>query len=251
MREYKRAFERIVWNARVAVFYSVVFVFVSILCSLCLISTLLGFGYGWKYSICAHFSSAFIIAARLICGLKYKVEGLEKLPNTPSVLLSNHQSFWENIFVQVIIPRHSWVIKREMFNIPLFGWCLKLMDPIAVDRQDKNSVKDILKKGVEKLNLGLWLIIFPESTRLRPHQSSKLKPSAIKLAMIAKVPMVIMVHNAGLYWPKGVWIKKPGTIRVKIVEVMEPKQVADIDVRVVTQRVEEVMNYQKGLLLDK
>jgi 1-acyl-sn-glycerol-3-phosphate acyltransferase len=247
-RRIKRKLQRLVWNIRVTLFYSVALILNMALFLSCLAATIFRSGYNIKYFMCVYFSHTFIFFAKHICGLNYIVEGLEKLPKATSVLLSNHQSWWENIFVQIIIPRHSWVIKKELFNLPLFGWCLKMMDPVAVDRQHKTSVKDILTKGVKKLNSGLWLVIFPEAGRLRPNQPSRLKPSGIKLAMIAKVPMVIMVHNAGLFWPKSIWIKRPGTIKVKIVEVIYPEQFAQLDVRTVTDQVQEIMGREKSLL---
>jgi 1-acyl-sn-glycerol-3-phosphate acyltransferase len=241
--------QRLVWIARVCLFYLLgVVLLYSSLGLICLFVLILRASYKTKYRICLYFSYSFVFAAKVICGLNYRVEGLEKLPSTPSVLLSNHQSFWENVFVQIVIPRHSWVIKKELFDIPLFGWCLKKMDPIAIDRQNKTSVKDILTKGIKKLNSGLWLVIFPEGTRLKPTQNTKLKPSGIKVAMMASVPIVIMVHNAGIFWPKGIWIKRPGTIKVKIAEVIYPEQFAGLDVRTLTDQIEEIMVHQKSLL---
>ena len=112
--------------------------------------------------------------------------------------------------MQLIIPKHSWFDKRELFNIPFFGWGLKMVDPIAVPRRNNISIKQILREGQKKkLQDGLWLIVFPESTRLRPEQSTKFKPSAIRLEVTEKVPIVLMAHNAGVYWPKGFWINKP------------------------------------------
>ena len=66
--------------------------------------------------------------------------------------------------------------------------------------------------------------------------------------MMASVPIVIMVHNAGIFWPKGIWIKRPGTIKVKIAEVIYPEQFAGLDVRTLTDQIEEIMVHQKSLL---
>jgi len=196
------------------------------------------------------FSYSFIWLVRVICGLKYNVSGLEKLPKEPSIVLANHQSFWDNVFMQLIIPEHSWILKRELFKIPFFGWGLKMVDPIAVDRQDSLSVKQILREGQIKLQNGLWLIIFPESTRLKPDQITKFKPSAVKLASIAKVPIVLMAHNAGVYWPKGFWIKKSGTIQVKIIGVIQAASIEENDVRRITEQVQEVINAEKQILFE-
>ncbi|QEK39885.1 1-acyl-sn-glycerol-3-phosphate acyltransferase [Candidatus Sneabacter namystus] len=190
-------------------------------------------------------------SAKWICGLNYSVYGLEKLPKVPSVVLSNHQSFWENLFMQVIIPKHSWVIKKELFKIPFFGFSLKMLDPIAIDRKTSSSVKSILEGGLKKIQQGLWLVIFPEAGRISPYRTVKIKPSGVKVALSAKVPIVIMVHNAGLYWPPGISIKRPGTIEVRIVDVIYPEQTQGLDVRTVTDRIFESMSYHKNLLVEK
>jgi 1-acyl-sn-glycerol-3-phosphate acyltransferase len=207
--------------------------------------------YHVKYKLGIIFSYCFIWFAEYICGLKYEVFGLEKLPSEPSIVLSNHQSFWDNVFMQLIIPKHSWIIKRELFNIPFFGWGLEMMDPIAVDRGDNISVKQILREGQNKLMNGLWLIIFPESTRLKPEQTATFKPSAIKLAQVAKVPIILIAHNAGVYWPKGFWIEKPGTIKVKIIDIISKQDLAIYDVRTLNKKAERVINEEKQLLFEQ
>jgi len=196
------------------------------------------------------FSYAFVWLAKICCGLKYEVEGLEKLPKTISIVVSNHQSFWDQMFMQLIIPKHSWVLKRELFNIPLLGWGLRMVKPIAVDRGANSSVTQILKEGQEKIKEGLWLIIFPESTKVPPDRTVKFKPSAVKLASITKVPIVMMAHNAGLFWPRGFWFKQSGTIKVKIIGVIEKEEVEQTEVRVLNDKIEEVINSEKQKLLN-
>lgn len=240
------------WNLRVLCFYGVVTIFTIVFVTAFLLPLkFLNFKYHIKYKLAEIFSYIFIFIAKYICGLKYSVSGLHKLPQGPCVVLANHQSFWDNVFMQIIIPQHSWIIKRELFKIPFFGWGLKIMDPIAVDRSDNISVKQILREGQKKLRNGLWVIIFPESTRLRPDQHTKFKPSAIKLASMAKVPIVLMAHNAGVYWPKGFWVKKPGTIQVKIIDVIPVEEVSNLDVRALTEKTEQIINSEKQILFEQ
>jgi 1-acyl-sn-glycerol-3-phosphate acyltransferase len=125
------------------------------------------------------------------------------------------------------------------------------VDPIAVDRSEGMSVRQILRDGKKKLESGLWLVMFPESTRLRPEQSVKFKPSAARLAREAKVPIVLMAHNAGIYWPKGFWIEKPGTIEAKIIEVIDKERVEKDEVRSLTDRIETVINREKRILCEQ
>lgn len=240
------------WRLRVLMFYTLLTIFTIIFFLICYIPvTFFNVNYYIRYRIGVIFSYVFIWLARICCSLKYQVSGLEKLPSTPSILVSNHQSFWEQIYMQLIIPEHSWVLKKELFNRPLLGWGLRMVKPIAVDRNANISVGQILREGQEKLQEGLWLIIFPESTRISPEKTMKFKPSAAKLASIAKVPIVMMAHNAGVYWPKGFWIQKPGTISVKIIAVISAEEIQKTDVRALTNKMEEIINREKQLLFEQ
>lgn len=242
----------IIWKGRVLFFYFLVSLFTI---SFFLISVLpmkaARGNYKIKYFFAFVFSWIFVKLAEIICGLKYKVRGLEKLPSRPCLVLANHQSFWDNVFMQIIIPRHSWIIKKELFDIPFFGWGLRAVDPIAVDRSDNISVKKILTEGKKKFARGLWIVMFPESTRLRPEQKTRFKPSAAKLASGARVPIVLVAHNAGVFWPKGFWVKKPGRIEVNIVDVLYEGEIAEPDVRELTDKIENIINEEKEILFRK
>jgi len=238
----------LLWRTRVLFFYFTVFLLSLICCPILVVFHWCKVSYDYKYSLAKLYSEIFVWCGETICGLKYKIIGLDKLPKSQAVFMSNHQSFWENVFMQLIVPKHSWVIKKELFNIPLFGLGLKMMEPIAIDRKDLYSLNKILKEGQKKISQGLSLVIFPESTRILPHQNKKFKPSAIKLAMNAKVPVVLIAHNAGMYWPKNFWIRKPGTIIVEIVSVIAPETLANADAREVTLEIEQVINTSKNLL---
>lgn len=239
----------LLWRTRLLLGYGVILCSLILLRSLASIVDIFNIGQSFRYKVAAYYSYAFVWACKWMCGLSYEVSGLEKLPKEPSVLLSNHQSFWENMFVQTVIPEHSWVVKQELLDIPLFGKCLKMVDPIVVDRSMKSSVRDIIELGVERIKKGLWMVIFPEATRVKPRKNVNLKPSGIKLALVAQAPIVILVHNSGVYWPKGFWIRRPGTIKVKVVDVLYPKDLEGMTVRQVTDKVQEIMFYHKELLL--
>lgn len=238
-----------IWKLRVLLFYFLVSITITIFFVIFSIPfAFFNINYHFKYTIASKFSHIFIWLGRITCGLQYNVEGLNKLPNEPCIVLANHQSFWDNIFMPIIIPKHSWIIKRELFKIPIFGWCLKLVNPIAVDRSNSISVKQILREGQKKIQDGLWLIIFPEATRVHPGQNVRFKPSAVKLAQMNKVPIVLIAHNAGIYWPKGFWIKQPGTIQVKILDVINITQISKDDVRELTDDIEQKINTAKNEL---
>lgn len=240
------------WRFRVLTFYTIIAVIsVSFFTFLCIPVFILKPKFSIRYKISIYFARIFIILMKYICSIEYEIEGAEKLPqNTPYVALPNHQSFWDNLFFPFLIPNSVFVIKRELFDIPVFGWGLAMVEPIAVDRSNIMSVKQIIIEGEKKIQQGISLVIFPEGTRVKPGNFLKLKPSAAKLALHCSVPIVIIVHNAGLFWPKGFWFEKPGVIKVKVLEVLDNTRIREFeDARSLTNYVETVMNREKELLL--
>jgi len=151
------------------------------------------------------------------CGLRHQVEGLEHLPATPGVILSKHQSAWETIMFQVIFPPQTWALKREALWLPFFGWGLAATSPIAIDRSTPVRALDrLLRQGREKLAEGRWVVIFPEGTRMTPSEQGAFHPGGAMLAVKAGVDVLPVAHDAGLYWARRGFLKKPGVIRVRV-----------------------------------
>ncbi|WP_371253246.1 lysophospholipid acyltransferase family protein [Orientia tsutsugamushi] len=191
----------------------------------------------------------FINLLKIICGLNFQVKYDAKLPLGPAVVLSNHQSFWENAVVLLLFPMQSWVVKRELFNIPVFGWGLRLMDPVHVNRNDFWSVRKILTIGQQKIKDGLWMIMFPESARVPIDADKKFKPSGVKLASLSKVPIVLMTHNAGAFWPARTLLIRPGIIKIILGPVIEYKDYKMLAIRELNNLVESLIVERKKLLL--
>jgi len=177
-----------------------------------------------RYYLITRWSHFFIFWAKITCGLRYKVTGKENIPTKNVIIFANHQSMWETIFMQVLFPTQSWVLKKELLKIPVFGWGLALLDPIAIDRKQFNSVKALIQQGFERLQKGRWVVIFPEGTRVAPNMNRPYSRSGAALAEATGYPILPVAHNAGLYWPRGFFIKKPGTIQVVIGPIIESKE---------------------------
>jgi len=155
--------------------------------------------------------------AKTITGISYRVEGLEHLPKEPAVILSKHQSAWETLAFQLIFPPQVQVLKRELLWIPFFGWGLALMSPIAINRsRGTGALRRMAERGAQRIAQGFWIVIFPEGTRVSPGKRSKYHVGGAWLACRLSVPVVPVAHNAGLYWGKNDFIKRPGEIKVQI-----------------------------------
>ena len=154
-----------------------------------------------------------------LCGLKYTIEGRERIPAGNHIVMSNHTSAWETIAQFVIFPPHVWVLKRELLWIPFVGWGLKLLRPIAINRGEAHrAVKQVVEQGKARLADGLWIIVFPEGTRVVAGDKKKYGLSGAMLATATDKLMVPLSHNAGQFWPRRGVVKQPGTIRVIIGE---------------------------------
>jgi 1-acyl-sn-glycerol-3-phosphate acyltransferase len=160
---------------------------------------------------------AIMRALRAFCGLDYQVSGREHLPRGSAVVLMKHSSTWETIAQILIFPRQSWVLKRELLWIPVFGWALRKLKPIAIDRKGgATAVQQVLVQGQSRLAEGHWVVIFPEGTRMAVGQTRRYGLSGALLASTVGTPIVPVAHNAGFFWPRRGWLKRAGTVRVVI-----------------------------------
>ncbi len=160
---------------------------------------------------------------RITCNLKYTVTGLENIPPGPAIIMCKHQSALETLALQVIFPTQVWILKRELLWIPVYGWGLAAMQPIAIDRGSAvKAFRQIVDQGLQRLKKGLWVIIYPEGTRVAPGQRKKYLPGGGLLAEKSGVPIIPIAHNSGSFWPRNSIIKKPGTIRIIIGPALEP-----------------------------
>lgn len=161
---------------------------------------------------------------RITCKLDYTVEGKENIPDGTSIIMAKHQSAWETIAMQQIFPTQTWVLKRELLWLPFFGWGLALMRPVAIDRKaGKKALRQVIQQGTDRLRQGLSLVIFPEGTRTAPGERRRYAIGGAMLAEKSGFPVVPVCHNAGEFWGKGAFLKKPGTITVVIGKPIDPK----------------------------
>ena len=171
---------------------------------------------------------------RVTCNIHIEISGEENLPSGPCVILSNHQSTWETFFLQWYFQPASVILKRELLWIPLFGWALALMQPIAIKRsKPASAIRHVLKNGEQRLSSGNKIVIYPEGTRVKKNSLGDFKTSGAALAKVADVAILPVAHNAGDHWPLTGFMKYPGTITLKIGPSI---QSSDEDVRALTEQ---------------
>jgi 1-acyl-sn-glycerol-3-phosphate acyltransferase len=175
-----------------------------------------------RYRIISGWSLLILFFSRSILGIDWRVEGREHLPSRPSVILAKHQSAWETLAFQHIFPPQVHVLKRELLWIPFFGWGLALMSPIAIDRsRGAAALRAIARRGRERLEQGFWVVVFPEGTRVAPGERREYQIGGAWLAAASGAAVVPVAHNAGRVWPRNAFVKRPGTVTVRIGPAIE------------------------------
>ena len=173
---------------------------------------------------------------KLTCGVRHEVRGRENIPDGPAIYLCKHQSAWETIAMETIVPPMVWVLKRELMWIPIFGWALAVLKPIALDRsKGRAAVEQLVAQGSARLHDGISIVIFPEGTRVPAGTRGKYRLGGAVLAERTGYPVVPMAHNAGYFWPRRGFRKYPGTIQMVIGEPFDP---AGMSAAQINQKVE-------------
>ncbi len=177
----------------------------------------------YQYVVARSWATVNLWMLRTICGLSYTVEGTENIPKQNCVVYLKHQSVFETILPFTIFPVQSFVLKRELMWVPILGWALKYIEPIAINRRaGGTAVKQVVRQGKDRIAAGRWIIIFPEGTRVAPGTTRRYGLSGALLAREADRPILPVAHNAGDFWRRRGLRKHPGNIRVVIGPPIDP-----------------------------
>ncbi|HSW94078.1 MAG TPA: lysophospholipid acyltransferase family protein [Gammaproteobacteria bacterium] len=178
-----------------------------------------------RYAMIAGFTGYLLFLLRIICRIDYRVQGLENISaNQPGIILSKHQSTWETFYLPTIFPEVTIILKRELQWVPFFGWGILAIDPIAINRSKKSgAMEQIITQGKTCLDAGRWILVFPEGTRIPYGKVGHYKAGGARLAVETGYPIIPVAHNAGRFWPKRGFIKKPGTVQIIIGPLIETK----------------------------
>jgi 1-acyl-sn-glycerol-3-phosphate acyltransferase len=181
------------------------------------------FGVAASRSVVFSWVRVITWACKVCCRLDFTIEGEENIPETNCVVFVKHSSTYETITQWFLLPRQTWVIKRELLWAPFLGWALACLHPIAINRNARRAaVEQVIKQGKSRLAEGLSVMIFPEGTRMRAGETRRYGISGTLLAQKANTVILPIAHNAGDFWPRRGWRKKPGTVRFVIGPPVDP-----------------------------
>jgi 1-acyl-sn-glycerol-3-phosphate acyltransferase len=168
-------------------------------------------------SVARGHAMAFYALLRIFVDLDYRIGGMENLPESPCVLYWKHESTWETMAPFLIVRRLAFVLKGELLWIPLVGWALARLGAIGINRgKHRRALAQILDQGTRLIERGHTIIIFPEGHRMPSGTTKRYGLSGALLAREAGVPVVPVAHNSGDFWPRRGFIKRPGTVQVRI-----------------------------------
>ncbi|MCX7249315.1 MAG: lysophospholipid acyltransferase family protein [Burkholderiales bacterium] len=162
-----------------------------------------------------------IWGTRVFLGVRVQVSGMEHLPlgqTGSAILLSKHQSALETLLLPTLISHPlAFVFKRELLRIPFFGWSMARLDMIHIDRESRaQALKQVVTQGKALLEQGVWIILFPEGTRIERGQQGTYQTAGTRLAVQAGAPVIPIAVSSGKCWPRKGFIKYPGVVQVSI-----------------------------------
>jgi 1-acyl-sn-glycerol-3-phosphate acyltransferase len=181
------------------------------------------------YWMCTGWLKLSIWGARVICGVRWRIHGMEHLPTANDekaavILCPKHQSTWEAFAFPALMPHPlCYVFKRELLYIPFFGWAIGSMDMIHIDRkQGTQAWRRIVEQGRQYMAQGKWVIMFPEGTRAARGERGEYKSGATRLAITAGVPVVPIAVASAKCWPRKSFVLRPGLIDIEIGSPISP-----------------------------
>ena len=189
-----------------------------------------------RYRVVTAWPKCHVWLLKILCNLKYEVTGLENLPGGAAIVLAKHQSTYETFALPFLFPPYTWVLKRELMWVPLFGWGMALLKPIALDRgAGRKAMEQLINQGRERLDSGLWVVIFPEGTRIPVGKKGRYRLGGPVLAHETGYPVVPVAHNAGTFWPKRGLVIKPGVVKIVIGSAIDSKNKSAEQIKQLTE----------------
>ncbi|NQU58075.1 MAG: 1-acyl-sn-glycerol-3-phosphate acyltransferase [Rhodospirillales bacterium] len=157
---------------------------------------------------------------KVVVGLRIEVRGRKNIPQGPALVISKHQSAWDTGIFFMLLDDPSYVMKKQLLQIPFYGWMLKKDEMVAIDRDGgASALKEMVRGSRSIFEAGRPLVIFPEGTRSNPGDKLPYHPGVAAIYKQTDVPVIPVALNSGLFWGRRSFAKMPGTI---VIEFLEP-----------------------------
>lgn len=209
---------------RTALFY-LLFIGQTIVCAV-IVGTpmkLTGRRTGFGLAVATYWASSNLWLLRWITGIKTEVDGAENIPDGPCILAAKHMSDWDIFAIFPHSKRPAFIAKKELMDIPFFGWAAQSLDCIRIDRsKGSEAIPLMLKEARDALDRGCRIIIFPEGTRKAPLAEPDYKIGIMRMYEALKVPVVPIALNSGLYWGRNSLLLWPGTAKARFLPPIAP-----------------------------
>ena len=178
----------------------------------------------WGYRVVRIWLQINLGALRLICKLRYRIEGRENIPDQAGIVLSKHQSTFETLCMPMILTDPVFVAKRELALIPCFGWCLYTLQMILIRRgSGRAAIRQMTEQSLDRMAQGRWVVVFPEGTRRPPGAEPIYKVGGAVVSHQTGASVLPIAHNAGEFWPRLSFIKWPGEMTLIIGPPISPE----------------------------
>ena len=173
------------------------------------------------YWMCARWLKLAVDSGTVIMGIQNRVTGMQNLPlgaQDGAVLLVKHQSAWETFTMPAIMPHPlAYVFKKELLYVPFFGWALGRLDMIHLDRSQRAAAfNKVVQQGKRLMDQGVWVIMFPEGTRIPRGEKGKYRSGGTRLAIECGAPVIPIAVTSAKCWPRKAFVKKPGIVDISI-----------------------------------
>lgn len=173
-----------------------------------------------RYQLAVSWARFMLKMGEVICGMRYQFKGTENFPTdgTSVLVLSKHQSAWDIFALASLIPHQaSFVYKKELHYVPVFGQALATLHMMAIDRKKgSRAYEQFMNQGKDFMKRGWWLAMFPEGTRTAPGVKTHYKSGGARFAVATSTPIIPIALNSGECWPRNSISKKPGLITVSV-----------------------------------
>jgi 1-acyl-sn-glycerol-3-phosphate acyltransferase len=214
----------IVQTIRSLIFYALFFTQTAVLAMIIgLMSKITPGARNLGWALAQYWNSSNVFMLRWIVGIRTEVSGAENIPEGGCIIGSKHQSDWDIFALLPYVGKPAFIAKKELLDIPLFGWAAAWMNTISIDRKrGKNALPIMIEDTKRALENGCRVIIYPEGTRRPAFAEPSYRSGIVKMYQALDVPVVPVALTSGLYWARNSIVLWPGKARAKFLPPIEP-----------------------------